>query len=44
MNYFTADPHFLNDITLLRENRPFKNSIEFKDSILKLWNSELSSK
>lgn len=42
MNYFTADQHFLSDLTLLRENRPFKNSIEFKDSILKLWNSQVN--
>lgn len=43
MNFFTADPHFLNEHILIRENRPFHNSIEFKDYILKLWNSQVSS-
>lgn len=42
MNYFTADTHFLNEHILIRENRPFQNAIEFKDSILKLWNSQVN--
>ena len=42
MNFFTAAPHFLNDRTLLRENRPFQNSMEFKDSVLRLWNSQVN--
>lgn len=43
MNFFTSDTHFLNEHILVRENRPFPNSIEFKDYIIKLWNSQISS-
>lgn len=43
MNFFTADTHFLNEHILLRENRLFNNSIEFKDYTLKLWNSQVNS-
>ncbi len=40
MYFFTSDTHFGCDEILLRENRPFKNMEDFKDSVFQFWNSQ----
>lgn len=40
MNFFTSDTHFGSEDTLKRENRPFKNSQEFDNYVIDLWNNQ----
>lgn len=37
-NYFTSDIHFYSDATIFREDRPFRDSVEFITSIVNKWN------
>ncbi len=40
MLFFTSDTHFGSEDTLIRENRPFKNSRAFDKYVLNLWNKQ----
>ena len=40
MIFFTSDTHFASEDTLIRENRPFKNSNKFDKYVLVLWNKQ----
>lgn len=39
--WFTSDTHFASDDTLIRENRPFKNSTIFDNYVINTWNSQV---
>ena len=40
--FLTSDTHFESDKTLIRENRPFRNSNTFANYVLNLWNHQVS--